>query len=98
MIKYNQKVFDTMMCLSEGVGVDCFYDDLIKLKGMIEDKFNIEVSPKNALEFWLWRSQLWDAQFLTIFDEEEVSEWFIKWLEFKEYDEVEELMIEEGLL
>lgn len=96
--RYKQKVFDTLMCLPEGVGLDCFYDDLLKIIDIINFKFKIKISPRDSLRFWTWRSEKYDASFLFVNNPDEVCTWFIEWLDHLEYNDIEEQMKEGDLL
>jgi hypothetical protein len=85
--KITQKLVDNIFsCLSGDGFISYQEDDCRVIQKTLQDRFGVFLSMNECQQFWKWRSDLWDASFLSLgnFDEgsaEEVVDYFGQWLE-----------------
>jgi hypothetical protein len=55
-------------------------EDIPRLRKVIHDKLHVNVSAAEAFVFWRWRSDQYDASWLIIGSDDEIVEWFLKYV------------------
>lgn len=63
------------------MGYDYNPDD-VKLIRKVLSQEGIEISAAEAIEFWRWRSDKYDASWLTVRPQEDIVRWFDEFLSF----------------
>lgn len=63
--------------------LDNDYEDCLKIKEIVKQELDIEISAAEAGIFWKWRSNEWDASFLGLRNDpnvmrEEIKDWFMR--------------------
>lgn len=86
----NQKYIDLHLLCCSGYGnVDYAYDDCKIIQKAIHDGFGVTLSIAECYTFWHWRSEQYDASFLSVGDTEghvsDIQEWFVDWLKETDY-------------
>lgn len=86
----NQKYIDLHLLCCSGYGnVDYAYDDCKIIQKAIQDGFGVTLSIAECYNFWHWRSEQYDASFLSVGDTEghvsDIQEWFVGWLKETDY-------------
>ena len=94
MDNISQRVFDLMMIgVMNGDGLMSYaIDDCLKIKETIKKEFGLDISASEAYRFWSWRSEKWDATFLTIHSDEEIIRWFKEWQSELEVEQWKEMI------
>ena len=69
-----------MIILLQKTGL--FYDkkDLLRIQNVLESNFKIKISLSECLDFWYWRSELYDASFLSVISDDEVIKFFKEYI------------------
>ena len=91
-MKINQAIVDSIFFCKLGNAGDYSNLQILKfIRASIENHFGVSISNAEAHEFWRWRSDLYDASFLTVNKSEEVIEYFEKYcIECLDLEEDEE--------
>lgn len=94
-MKINQDlVTKTFQCRNGTSGLYHDPGDVKFIQEVLQKNLGVFVSESEVIDFWHWRSNEWDASFLSInyHDDVEILEWFQKFIEFAgvEHDEEEE--------
>lgn len=91
----NQKYVDLHLLRCSGHGnVDYAYQDCLLIQKAIVDGFGINLSIAECYNFWTWRSDKYEATFLSVSGREDAShiqEWFVEWLEESDYTDSYEI-------
>jgi|ERR1700722_6072287 len=76
-MKINQQTVDAVMFGKAGChGEYSDYQTLTNVRNAIGKNFNVQLSNTEAHEFWRWRSDKYDANFLVCEDPKTIAEWF----------------------
>lgn len=86
----NQKYIDLHLLCCAGYGnVDYAYEDCKIIQQAIQSGFGVNLSIAECYNFWHWRSEQYDASFLSVGDAtgsfSDIQEWFIDWLKETDY-------------
>ena len=74
----NQDVVDAVMFVKSGHSGDySCRETLLQIRDVLKTRFNVDVSNVEAHVFWKWRSELYDASFLTFENPDDVIKWFM---------------------
>lgn len=81
----NQNEFDTLLfsCLGYGPSEE-YIDDCKTIQDTLKQEFNIFLSICECANFWHWRSEQYDASWLTLSKNyrKEIKEFFIEYLKY----------------
>lgn len=80
MIITQEIVNETFRVRNNTCGLYCCYDDIDLIQKTLFDKFQIVISFAEVIDFWRWRSEQYDASWLAVMSEEEILEWFNKFI------------------
>jgi len=80
-------VFTSIACERSG-GYEAleFADDIATIRRVLKED-GCAVSVSEAAAFWSWRSQQYDATWLVLHDDDEIREWFDKFIEHHANDD-----------
>lgn len=86
----NQKYIDLhLLCCSGHGNVDYAYHDCKTIQEAIKDGFGVTLSIAECYNFWHWRSEQYEASFLSVGasakDGDDICEWFVDWLKETDY-------------
>jgi malonyl CoA-acyl carrier protein transacylase len=86
----NQKYIDLHLLCCSGYGnVDYAYEDCKIIQQAIKDGFGVTLSIAECYNFWHWRSEQYEASFLSVEDSQgyvsDIQEWFVDWLKETDY-------------
>ena len=86
----NQKYIDLHLLCCSGYGnVDYAYEDCKIIQRAIKDGFGVILSIAECYNFWHWRSEQYEASFLSVGDSQghisDIQEWFVDWLKETDY-------------
>jgi hypothetical protein len=76
----SQKDVDRTFLYTQGCGNWCEDEDCSRIKKIIKVKLGLDVSISEAYKFWSWRSEQYEASWLSIHSDEEIVEWFVKFV------------------
>lgn len=83
----NQNYVDNLFSCLDGFGFLSYSLDECKfIQKTLKEEFDIFLSISEAQRFWKWRSEQWDATFLTIKDKQEILEFFVKYIKDADID------------
>ena len=92
-MKINQElVTQTFQCRNGTSGLYHDLEDVHRIQEVLKRKLGVTVSESEVIDFWHWRSEEWDASWLSNGDDHEILEFFQKFIKFVgvEPDENEE--------
>lgn len=75
-----QKDVDRAFLYSQGWGNWGEDEDCPRIRKVVKTRLSLDVSISEAYKFWRWRSEQYDASWLTIRSDDEVIEWFLKYV------------------
>lgn len=86
----NQKYIDLHLLCCSGYGnVDYAYEDCKTIQRAIQQGFGVTLSIAECYNFWHWRSEQYEASFLSVGDSQghvsDIQEWFVDWLKETDY-------------
>jgi hypothetical protein len=81
MIKITQKLVDFRF--ANGEIYDYMLDEISLIRKTIKESFSVDISTSEAIKFWEWRSELWDASWLRAHDKskKEIIDFFKEYIE-----------------
>jgi len=77
-------------CATEDSGYEVinYSDDIERIQKILSERRNIQLSVVEVVLFWNWRSDEFDASWLVVHNEDEVLQWYDKFMEnFVQYDD-----------
>ena len=86
----NQKYIDLHLLCCSGYGnVDYAYEDCKIIQRVIQEGFGVTLSIAECYNFWHWRSEQYEASFLSVGASQghvsDIQEWFVDWLKETDY-------------
>ena len=86
----NQKYIDLHLLCCSGYGnVDYAYEDCKIIQRAIQEGFGVTLSIAECYNFWHWRSEQYEASFLSVGASQghvsDIQEWFVDWLKETDY-------------
>lgn len=79
-MKRTQEQVDRVFLYRAGWGNWGEQEDLPRLQKVLHDRLHVDVSAAEAYQFWSWRSDQYDASWLAIGSDDEIVEWFLKFV------------------
>ena len=65
-------------------------EDVKRIQDVLREKLGIFISQSEGIDFWRWRSSEWDSSFLSVGSDDEILEWFTKFIQFTGVDTEED--------
>ena len=91
--KINQSHIDVLFCgllAGDGTIAKEYFNDIDQIKHAVKDHYNTNLSSAECAYFWHWRSEQYDASWLSIGGDREIKEWFNKFVNNYYGDNTEE--------
>ena len=84
--RITQHLVDNAFSCLDGFGrLTYALDECLLIQRVLQEAHGVQLSISECQRFWKWRSNLWDASFLTLPDNEashqEVLDFFSQWLD-----------------
>lgn len=80
----------TFQCRNGTSGLYHDLEDVWRIQRALRDGHGISISESEAIDFWHWRSNEWDSSFLSVRSDDEILEWFTKFIKFVGVDTEED--------
>ena len=80
--KITQHLIDNVFSCHDGYGrITYALDDCKIIQRVLKEEHNVFLSINECQRFWKWRSNLWDASFLSVMGRKEILDFFQQWLD-----------------
>lgn len=72
--------FSSKMSNGGGYEVREYWEDIVQIQTTVYSVFKVLLSASEAIYFWHWRSDQYDASWLMVSSDKDISEWFLKFI------------------